>query len=131
MPSDEPPRAMIAVLIPTTLPSMSNSGPPELPWLIAASVWMKSSYGPYWMSRLRAETIPSVTEPPSPNGLPIAITQSPTCAVVAVAELHERQRVAGIDLEHGEVGLVVRAHELRRQPRAICQHDERSRRRRR
>ena len=29
------------------------------------------------MSRLRAETMPAVTEPPSPNGLPMAITQSP------------------------------------------------------
>ena len=29
------------------------------------------------MSRLRAETMPAVTVPPSPNGLPIAITHSP------------------------------------------------------
>jgi hypothetical protein len=29
------------------------------------------------MSRLRADTMPAVTEPPSPNGLPIAITHSP------------------------------------------------------
>ena len=28
----------IAVLIPTTLPFASTKGPPELPWLIAASV---------------------------------------------------------------------------------------------
>ena len=27
-------------LTPTTLPSRSSSGPPELPWLIAASVWI-------------------------------------------------------------------------------------------
>ena len=33
----------IAVFTPITWPSMLNSGPPELPWLIAASVWMKSS----------------------------------------------------------------------------------------
>ncbi len=30
------------------------------------------------MSRFRADTTPTVTEPPRPNGLPIAITQSPT-----------------------------------------------------
>ena len=30
----------MAVLMPITLPSMSNSGPPELPRLMAASVWM-------------------------------------------------------------------------------------------
>ena len=29
------------------------------------------------MSRLRAEMMPTVTVPPRPNGLPIAITQSP------------------------------------------------------
>ena len=57
---------------------MLNSGPPELPRLMAASVWMKSSYGPCRMSRPRALTMPAVTEPPSPNGLPIASTQSPT-----------------------------------------------------
>ena len=60
---------------------MLNSGPPELPRLIAASVWMKSSYGPWRISRPRAETMPAVTVPPRPNGLPIATTQSPTRAV--------------------------------------------------
>src|SRR5258708_28390261 len=30
------------------------------------------------MSRARAETMPAVTVPPRPNGLPIASTQSPT-----------------------------------------------------
>ena len=34
---------LIAVLIPTTSPARLSSGPPELPGLIAASVWMKSS----------------------------------------------------------------------------------------
>jgi hypothetical protein len=33
----------MAELIPTTAPSKLKSGPPELPWLMAASVWMKSS----------------------------------------------------------------------------------------
>jgi hypothetical protein len=30
----------IAELMPMTWPWLLNSGPPELPWLIAASVWM-------------------------------------------------------------------------------------------
>ena len=34
----EPDCPKIAVLIPITFPSMSNNGPPELPWLIEASV---------------------------------------------------------------------------------------------
>jgi hypothetical protein len=38
-----PPFATIAVAMPMTLPSPSTSAPPELPGLIAASVWMKSS----------------------------------------------------------------------------------------
>ena len=34
---------LIAVLIPITSPARFSSGPPELPGLMAASVWMKSS----------------------------------------------------------------------------------------
>ena len=78
MPIDPPDGEKIAVLMPITCPSMLNSGPPELPRLIAASVCRKSSYWPWWMSRPRAETMPAVTVPPRPNGLPIARTQSPT-----------------------------------------------------
>ena len=37
------PEDTMAVLIPTTLPSMFSSGPPELPGLMEASVWMKAS----------------------------------------------------------------------------------------
>ena len=33
----------MAVFTPITLPSRFSIGPPELPLLIAASVWMKSS----------------------------------------------------------------------------------------
>ena len=36
-------RGLIAVLMPITSPARFRSGPPELPGLIAASVWMKSS----------------------------------------------------------------------------------------
>ena len=43
MPIDPPLGDRIAVFTPITWPSMLNSGPPELPRLIAASVWMKSS----------------------------------------------------------------------------------------
>ena len=65
------------------------------------------------MSRLRAETMPAVTVPPRPNGLPIAITQSPTRMHVGVAELHGVQLARlGLDLQHREVGLVVGADEL-------------------
>ena len=39
----EPVRVKIAEFTPTTSPRMLISGPPELPGLIAASVWMNSS----------------------------------------------------------------------------------------
>ena len=77
MPTEPPDGEKIAVLTPITLPSTSKVGPPELPLLTGASIWMKSSYGPAPMSRPRAETMPAVTVPPRPNGLPTASTQSP------------------------------------------------------
>ena len=40
MPTEPPDGEKIAVLMPTTSPSMLNIGPPELPRLIEASVWM-------------------------------------------------------------------------------------------
>ncbi len=43
MPIDPPVGEMMAVLMPITSPSRLNSGPPELPRLMAASVWMKLS----------------------------------------------------------------------------------------
>ena len=60
---------------------MFSSGPPELPGLIEASVWMKSvkvrpaSFD--GTERPKAETTPVVTVPLRPNGLPTAITVSP------------------------------------------------------
>ncbi len=78
MPTLPPEGEKIAVFTPTTSPWALKVGPPELPWLTGASICRKSSYGPEPMSRPRAETIPAVTVPPSPKGLPTAMTQSPT-----------------------------------------------------
>ena len=39
--------------------------------------------------------MPLVTVPPSANGLPIAITQSPTRAWLAIAEVDERETARG------------------------------------
>ena len=77
-PMPEPP-ATIAVLMPITSPCRFTSGPPELPGLIAASVWRKSSKGPWPIWRALALMIPAVTVACSPNGEPTAMTQSPTC----------------------------------------------------
>ena len=40
MPTLPPEGEKIALLMPITLPRMSNNGPPELPRLMLASVWM-------------------------------------------------------------------------------------------
>ena len=55
------PLAIIAVLIPTTLPCILRRGPPLLPGLIEASVCRKLSKGPDLMSRPLAERMPAVT----------------------------------------------------------------------
>ncbi len=80
-PSLPPDSLSIWALTPITRPWRSSRGPPELPWLIAASVWIASSIAKLfgaWIWRCRALTIPLVTVSSSPNGLPIATTPSPT-----------------------------------------------------
>ena len=42
MPMEPPEREKMAVLMPTSSPFMFTSAPPELPGLMAASVWMKN-----------------------------------------------------------------------------------------
>ena len=77
----------MAVFTPIRSPFMSTSGPPELPGLIAASVWMNEETLLAPMSeRASAETMPLVTVWPTPNGSPIASTRSPTCTSVAVVD---------------------------------------------
>ena len=75
--------ARIAVLTPITSPNSLSSGPPLLPGLMAASVWMKLTFllgmPTSAAERERLETMPSVTVESSPTALPMAITQSPTC----------------------------------------------------
>jgi len=64
------------------------------------------------MSRCLAEMMPTVTEPPRPNGLPMAITTSPTFRPVGRAERHGWQRLFSASPEEGEVGLGVLAQHL-------------------
>ena len=92
-PSLPPESLSICALTPMTLPCMLSSGPPELPWLIAASVWIESSIVKLFgdvIWRCSALTMPAVTVSSRPNGLPIATTPSPTCTRARVAE---RERV--------------------------------------
>ena len=71
----------IWLVMPITLPLAFSSGPPLLPWLMAASVWIAPEIGrPLGdvMVRLSALTMPDVTVLVRPNGSPIATTPSPT-----------------------------------------------------
>src|ERR1700739_1177089 len=66
---------------PITWPEALISGPPELPGLIGASVWIAFGIVNWfgaWIVRPSALTIPAVTVLGRPNGLPTAITLSPT-----------------------------------------------------
>ena len=75
------------LLTPITSPNALISGPPELPGLIDASVWIMSTYEPSpgpAPTRLRpvalstpVVTLGSVLPSRNPYGLPIAITHSP------------------------------------------------------
>ena len=127
MPSLPPDSLLICVLTPTTSPAALSSGPPELPWLMAASVWieleMVKLFGEV-ISRFSALTMPLVSVPSSPKGLPSATTLSPTDSDVRVAERERDQDVRGsVDLDDGEVGGRVRADDGRVVGRAVPEAD--------
>ena len=88
---------------------MLISAPPELPGLIAASVWMKKPKSEMPIcERASAETMPLVVVWPTPNGLPMASTRSPTSSASELPIGIDRERIRRLDLEHGEVeGLVL------------------------
>ncbi len=73
------PLLMMAVFMPMTSPRRLSSGPPELPGLIAASVCSISLERPSVTGNARSVALitPTVTVWRKPNGLPIAMTQSP------------------------------------------------------
>jgi hypothetical protein len=72
--------AITAVLMPITSPREDTSGPPELPGLSAASVWITSSISRPVRARNErpsAEITPVVTVDSKPSGLPIATASWP------------------------------------------------------
>ena len=81
MPMLPPERDRMLEGMPTSSPRMFTRAPPELPGLMDASVWMKSSIGlgapslrPRCIVLPRALTIPEVTVWVRPKGLPMAST---------------------------------------------------------
>ena len=84
-------------MTPITLPVASSSGPPELPGLIGASVWITESIwkpSGAWMWRPVPETIPAVAVCESPNGEPIATASWPVRTVEESASDERLQRAA-------------------------------------
>ena len=74
----------MAVFMPISRPLESSRAPPELPGLIAASVWITLVIGRpdgEVTSRPRPETTPTVRVWSRPNGLPIARVVCPTRSV--------------------------------------------------
>ena len=90
---------------------MLSSGPPELPRLIAASVWMKSTYGPgvdvAGLGRDDAAGDGAAEAERVADGDHVLADAHR----VAVAERQLRQ-AAGVDLDEREVGLLVGADHL-------------------
>src|SRR3954447_7683598 len=80
----------ICALMPTTWPLALSSGPPELPGLMEASVWIEPSMPKplgAWMLRSSPETMPSLKLFVYPNGLPSAYTVSPTFTLLELASV--------------------------------------------
>ena len=70
----------ISAFTPMTSPLMSARAPPELPGLMAASVWIMftATSASFCKGRSTALTTPEVTVPLSPKGLPMATATEPT-----------------------------------------------------
>ena len=110
--------------MPTSRPAVSTSAPPELPWLMGASVCRKSSKlpSPTPVARPLALTMPIVTVWPTPRGLPNASTTSPT-RVASESPNGERREAGGLHLQHGQVARRVGADDLRVESAAVGQVD--------
>ena len=106
----------IATFMPITRPLVSRSGPPELPGLRAASVWIIDCIS--WPStrlgrvRLRFEMMPVVIVPFEAEGIAEGVDALADLEVLGRAEGDWVERVGGgVDLEDRHVVLGVEADE--------------------
>ena len=115
MPMLPPDGERICELIPTSSPSVFTSAPPELPWLIGASVWMKSSKlpspGAAGRPTLRAD---DAHRHRLADAERIADRQHDVADADGIG-VTERQRlqIRAVDLQHGEIARRVGADHLR------------------
>ena len=64
------------------------------------------------MLRPLAETIPAVTVACSPNGLPTASTQSPTCMLSELPSFATGNAMIYVNLDHRQVGFLIAADDF-------------------
>ena len=114
--------------MPSTRAPASSSGPPELPGLIEASVWIAPSI---WnlvsdsTERSVAETTPTESDCCSPKGLPIAATGWPTTRSWSSPSFSGcSSKPSGSTFEQGDVGEGVEADDLGRDDVAVGELDE-------
>ena len=106
------------VLIPTTSPRVLISGPPELPGLMAASVWiiwtevpahaLERDVAPHVGHDADRHAVVAEAERVADGHHPLADLE-----LVGVAERQRRERGARLDLDQGDVGARVLADDLR------------------
>ena len=106
----------ICELTPITRPVASSSGPPELPGLIGASVWITESIwkpSGAWMWRPVPETMPAVVVCESPNGEPIATASWPVRTVLESASASGLSVRDVVTFDDREVGGAIDAADRR------------------
>ena len=113
----------MAVFMPMTSPAISTSGPPELPGLMAASVWMKRWN---WLARRPGRLVDGAVlggDDAGGDGLGeaegAADGEHPVAdlGAVGVAELDGGQGLLGVDLDDGDVGVLIDADDVWRDGR--------------
>ena len=75
------------------------------------------------MSRLRAETMPAVTVPPRLNGLPIAITHSPSRSLSELPNFTDLSGLSVLTCSSARSVLVSRADQLGLERGAVVEDD--------
>jgi hypothetical protein len=111
-----PGRRIIAVLTPMTSPEDETSGPPELPGLSAASVWITSSIMRPVLARIErpsAEMTPAVTVDSKFERVADGDDQLAADQALGVAEPRDRQIARRVGADECEVGVRVFVDQLR------------------
>ena len=123
MPTLPPEGEKIIEFMPITWPRRSKVGPPELPRLMGASIWMKLVY--CWLLDVAAERGDDARGHRVGEAEGIAHRHHPVAdaQLLVVAEFHGRQRLVAGDLEQRDVGGRIGADQLGGEAAAVGQLD--------